>query len=67
MSTAMEWLDVRHVDVEFLASGEDWVGAEDQTRHVLALSCDTVVAIEGTRGQLHALAQRIFTATMPRP
>jgi len=59
MSVHVEWLNAAEAQVEVYEPGEEWVGAEDQSRTVLTLSNDDVVAVEGSIDSLLALAARI--------
>jgi hypothetical protein len=59
VTTRVEWLAADETEVAVLAPGEEWVGAGEHERHVLTLALSEVTAIEGTPGELRALADRI--------
>lgn len=60
MSAHIEWLAARETSVQVFTPGEHWVGRGGEHRQpVLTLAGDDVVAIQGTRAELRALAARI--------
>ena len=64
MSVRIEWMSATSTQIEIIAPGEDWIGAEHQEpdQYVLAISGDECTAIEGDVDDLKALANRILDA-----
>lgn len=64
MSVRIEWMSAACTQIEIIAPGEDWIGADYQEpdQYVLAISGDECTAIEGDVEDLRNIAHRILAA-----